>query len=419
MKKFLVLVVLILIGVFAYYKYFYTKDNIYEVLDNTEEESFYVDNYSIFGQYLNINSCIDKILDGEVFLVLKNNKEEIKLNTNFINGEKTCFGVSINNKDGISLDDLKQGNYLMLVKQVMGEEEKYYNLINKTEYNDLTYYTITKDDQNNEISIKFDNYNDKGYLNISIKQKELPDDVYDITIDPGHGGKDPGTSFKLDDTVYNESEITLNISLKLKKHLEDLGLKVKITRDRDIDLDNYGDNGRSVIPNKTKSKYSISIHVNSLDGKMTYGGVEVYTPNDIDYTLSKLFADNISEIVGYSKKGIGKLYDGVYYTYFTKEDIKNAKEEMISKNYEPYEIVEGSPYMFMIREVGGLTTHAYVDGRNEVHGKNIYYNSNQTAEPYLIELGYINYEKDLENLTNREDAFAKAISNAIEEYLDI
>ena len=419
MKKFLILVVLISIGVFAYYKYFDANENIYEVLDNTEEESFYVDNYSIFGQYLNIHSCIDKNLDGDVSLVLKNNKEERNLNINFTNEGNTCFSFSENNKDGIFLDGLSQGNYFVLVKQIIGEEVKYYNLVNKTEYNDLTYYTITKDDQNNKINIKFDNYNDKEYLSINIKQKKLPDDVYDITIDPGHGGKDPGTSFKIDNKLYNESEITLNISLKLKKYLEGLGLKVKITRDRDIDLDNYGDNGRSVIPNKTESKYSISIHVNSLDGKMTYGGVEVYTPNDIDYTLSKLFADNISEIVGYSKKSTGKLYDGVYYTYFTKEDIKNAKEEMISKGYKPYEIVEGSPYMFMIREVGGLTTHAYVDGRNEVYGKNNYYNSNQTAEPYLIELGYINYEKDLENLTNRADAFAKAISNAIEEYLDI
>ena len=196
-------------------------------------------------------------------------------------------------------------------------------------------------------------------------------------------------------------------------------MKVKITRDNDINLDNYGTLGRAVIPNKTKSKYSISIHINSSEGNITYGGVEVYTPNDIDYSLAKSFANNIGEIVGYSRKNTGKVFNGVYYTYFTRDDIKESKEEMLNKNYKPYDMEVGAPYMFMIREVGGIATHAYVDGRNQVYGENKYYNSNQTAEPYLLELGYINYSKDLENLTKRPDAFAKAISRAIEEHLNI
>ena len=75
--------------------------------------------------------------------------------------------------------------------------------------------------------------------------------------------------------------------------------------------------------------------------------------------------------------------------------------------------------MYMIREVGGINTNAYIDGRNKEHGLNKYYNSNQTPEPYLIELGYINYKKDLENIVNKPEGFAKAISNSIKEYLNI
>ena len=414
MKKVLVLVILAALCIFTYYKYMYVSDNLKKVLELTEEKSFSIENYTIFGTHLNISGCIDEVLyDPE--LVLKNNEEEIFIKSIFNIDTKTCFKISENNNDSIHLDSLNQGNYILMVK----DNNKYYNLINKTEYSDLTYYTITKNNKNNKIDIKFNNYNNKEYLNIKISNIKLPDDVYDITIDPGHGGNDPGASYKLNGKLYNESDLTLKISLLLKDELEDLGLKVKMTRLSDETLPNYGENGRGIIANKSSSKYSLSIHINSVSGTINYGGVEIYTPNDVDYSLANMLANNISNIVGYSKKQTGRVDSGVYYTYFTKEDIIESKEEMLEDNLKPYNIQAGAPYMFMIREVGGLNTHAYVDGRNPSHGYNKYFNSNITAEPYLLELGYINYDKDLENLSHKPDAFAIAIASTLKEYLDI
>ena len=128
---------------------------------------------------------------------------------------------------------------------------------------------------------------------------------------------------------------------------------------------------------------------------------------------------NISNIVNYSKKKTNKISNGVYYTYFTKEDIIESKEDMLEKNMKPYDIKVNAPYMYMIREVGGINTYAYIDGRNVEHGLNKYYNCNKVAEPYLIELGYMNYKKDLENIVNKPEAFAKAISNSLKEELNI
>lgn len=198
-----------------------------------------------------------------------------------------------------------------------------------------------------------------------------------------------------------------------------MGLKVKMTRDTDTYLDPYGLGGRALIPNDAKTKYSLSIHLNSSTGKMNYGGVEIYVPNDVDYTFAQTLADNISTVVGYSKKPTNKVSSGVYFNYFTLEDIKNSNEEIKDKGMKPYDIKEGSPYMYMIREVGGISTNAYIDGRNEYYGLNDYYNSNSTAEPYLLELAYINYNNDLKKIINNKEQFAKAISNAVKEYLDI
>lgn len=416
MKKKLMFILLLIICGFCYYYFIYLND-LKRVVEITEEESFYVDKYTVFGTRLNISACMDKKLEGNISLVLKNVEEEILVDHELnIEDNKTCFYLSDKNNEGLNLDDLKTGKFLLLIK----EDTKYYTLENNTDYENIEYYAITKNNYNNKINIDFNNYKNREYLSLKINKKtSLPENIYDITIDPGHGGEDPGASYKLNGKAYNESDLTLKISLLLKEELENLGLKVKLTREEDIFLDNYGEEGRAVIPNEVSSKYSISIHLNSFDGTMNYGGVEVYTPNDINYDLANMFANNISEIVGFSRKYTDKIDKGVYYTYFTKKDIQDSKEEMLDNNLEPYDIKVGSPYMFMIREVGGISTGAYIDGRNDKHGLNKYYNSNKTAEPYLIELGYMNYKKDLENIVKKPESFSKAIATALEAYLKI
>ena len=416
MKNKIKFILLIIIVGFCYYKFIYLRD-IKRVVEQTEKDSFYIENYSVFGTHLNISGCIDKKLEGNLNLVLKNFKEEIIIDSNFENEDnKTCFYISENNNEGIYLDELKQGNYVLIVKE---DSDKFYTLTNETEYENIEYYTITRNGKNNKINIDFEKYRNKNYLSLKIKNSALPSDVYDITLDAGHGGEDPGSSYILNGKTYYEADLTLEIVLLLKQELEDLGLKVKLTRDSDVYLDAYGDEGRAVIPNEVQSKYSLSLHLNSTEGAMYYGGVEVYVPNDIDYEFASILADNISNIVSYSKKKTDKISDGVYYTYFTNQDIDESNENMVDKDMEPYDIKVGAPYMYMIREVGGINTYAYIDGRNEKYGLNKYYNSNQTAEPYLIELGYINYEKDLENIVNKPELFSKAITKSIKEYLNI
>jgi hypothetical protein len=92
---------------------------------------------------------------------------------------------------------------------------------------------------------------------------------------------------------------------------------------------------------------------------------------------------------------------------------------MEEENMQPYNMILGSPYMYMIREVGGIHTGAYIDGRNSYYGINPYYNSIKTAEPYLLELGYINYPSDLTKALNNPELFSNAVSESIKEYLKL
>ena len=415
MKKVFLIIFLVLLGIFSYIFYTYYESKYYEQILNNIEESFNINKYSIFGTHFNIEGCINKKLDNPT-LVLKNKKEEIDLDSIFYEEEtSTCFYINKLYNKGIYLDELPLGNYLLLVK----DSEKYYTLNNNTNNSNLEYYTITKNDSNKKINIDFNIYDKKGYVKFVIKNEKLPEDVYDVSIDPGHGGKDPGAIGYLNNNEYHESDLTLKVSLLLKKELEKLGLKVNITRDSDIYLTPYGEGGRALIANDYNTKYSFSIHLNSDYGVMEYGGTEIYTSNDIDLTLARLFAKNLSSVVGYSGNPNFKLEDGVYYKYFRNKDIKESNESMKEEELEPYNITLNCPYMYMIRELGGINTYAYVDGRSSSHGFNKHYNSIKTTEPYLLELAYINYPSDLSKVLNHTEDFSKAISKSIKEYLNI
>ncbi|MCP5103836.1 MAG: N-acetylmuramoyl-L-alanine amidase, partial [bacterium] len=95
--------------------------------------------------------------------------------------------------------------------------------------------------------------------------------VRTIVIDPGHGGKDPGTSNKT--LGLYEKEIVLDIAKRLKtllqKHPQ---YKVILTRDRDryMSLEE-----RTAIANSKKGDLFVSIHLNSAPRKSARG-IESY-----------------------------------------------------------------------------------------------------------------------------------------------
>ena len=87
-----------------------------------------------------------------------------------------------------------------------------------------------------------------------------------IVIDPGHGGKDPGTMGK----NLKEKDVALKISLKLGAYIEKNFPEVKViyTRkdDRYIDLAD-----RPLLANNEKADLFICIHANAVEGVNAYG----------------------------------------------------------------------------------------------------------------------------------------------------
>lgn len=402
------------------------------VLADAEKEMAEINKWYIYGTHLNIfaDISIDEKIENtvnDVKFILSNGENNIEYAAEY-SIENGILSANISNEinDGINLDEIEIGEYILLLKVKYQEaevlNEKYYSLYNETEYDDTVYYTIIKNDSNNKIGIDFSEYNVEdnsiAYLGINVKECTLEESVYDIVIDPGHGGNDSGAI----SGEYYESELTLEISLKLKEKLEDLGLKVLLTReDNEERVDAYGEDGRAVIPNKVSAKYCFSIHLNSNESSLKSGGVEIYAPSNASLSFARLFADNIVEYTGtcYSSQNTNKEENGVYVWTFSESDIKESEEYARENSFESYNITTDTPYLYMIREIGGIVTNAYVDGRNKIYGINKYYNLNQVAEAYLLELGYISVYEDLNNLINDQESYAEAITQSIKEYLNI
>ena len=200
----------------------------------------------------------------------------------------------------------------------------------------------------------------------------------------------------------------------LKEKLESFGYKTKLTRDSDIKLNNYGKDSRTSIVYESKAKYLFSIHFNSSENYISYSGIEIYLPNNMNLsfasTLSKNIVNNTS--LNYSTNNSFKVKDGIYIRNMQSIDIKNMKEDAIKNNYNPYDISTSTPYLYILRETGGIITNAYVDGRKN-NIKNEYYKSNIAPESYLLELGYINNKKDLTIILNEKEKYIDTIANSI------
>ncbi len=91
-----------------------------------------------------------------------------------------------------------------------------------------------------------------------------------VTIDAGHGGKDPG-AIGLDG--IREVDVILPISLRVAKILEEKGVATQLTRDSDYFV---GLDERVVMSRKAGASIFVSIHANSIDNRPDVNGLETY-----------------------------------------------------------------------------------------------------------------------------------------------
>lgn len=406
MKKFLVILgtlLLVFCGAIIYNKNFANKIPHLTV----EEETIKVDELYVYGTHLNFGG--NYTLLENVDLVLYDG--EFK---NYpINVMDNRFNLSEYLNDGIYLDEIDIGRYYMFFREKYIEEDeekyKYYSLENITDYKETIYYTMSN--YGKKIFINTDNEYNTIMLDVN---RNFDKNVYDIVLDPGHGGMDPGACRN----KYCETDFTMDIAMMVKEELEKDNILVKLTYEKgslnkNKKLNEYGVHGRAVIPKEVNAKYVFSIHLNS--GSANASGFELYTASNINYDFAKTLTKNVIESTGlnYSNNVKNKVLDGIYSRNFTTQDVNDAIKDYKKQNRNPYEVSTNSSYYYMIRETGGIVTGAYVDDRNEEILGNPYVKSNVGVEAYLLELGYLTSKNDLNNIVNNLDKYITGIVDSI------
>lgn len=132
-------------------------------------------------------------------------------------------------------------------------------------------------------------------VSLTVIKEDLKKVVY---IDPGHGGYDGGCVSYNKETI--EKNVTLDISLCVKKHLESLGYKVLLTRDGDYALGNTKKKdiyGRVDLINESNAQLYLCIHANSFTSPQIKGAQTFYSSvNEKNADIASAILSKVKEL---------------------------------------------------------------------------------------------------------------------------
>lgn len=304
---------------------------------------------------------------------------------------------------GIDLANLSDGQYFIKFNQIP---------VYVSDSLSDVWYTVTRNGKSNQITLQSNN----GQLSLKVEQVDhLPDNVYDILIDPGHGGLDGGTVAK----DLTEAEEALKISKYIAERLEDHGLKVKLTRTEDVDpagpgnfdygKSSFFDEGRVEQVYRYQTKYMLSNHLNSFDGSLE--GFEVYSSVAANNDWASRVAKSLIEAgqsARDSEKSEFRVSEGSYKKYYLCTGTSYDVEFGCNNDY--------MDYLYIIRETGGKISQSsalleYNDNYTEI--------PNYGAETLLIEYAYLDNNNDFNEWINDWQVWGEAVVKATVEYLGI
>ena len=119
---------------------------------------------------------------------------------------------------------------------------------------------------------------------------------YTLVIDAGHGGRDGGA---VAESGLKESEVNLEIALKMRDLAAFLGLDSVLTRETDTDFadgGNYSEHDnlvkRAELANRTPNAVLISVHQNNYPSALVKGAEVMYSLNNQSKELGLIAQDN-------------------------------------------------------------------------------------------------------------------------------
>ena len=236
-------------------------------------------------------------------------------------------------------------------------------------------------------------------LNLHCQEYENTSDSFTVVIDPGHGGKDPGAV----SNGFYEKVIALGTSLKLGKKLQENGINVIYTRDRDQFVNLFE---RANIANKSDAQLFLSIHCNAHNSQAY--GAETFVlglhANQRNFEVAK-------------KENSVIFYEEDYENTYAGFDPNNP-ESVIGLTLMQEEYLDQSITAASYIQNGFVNT---LNRKNRNIKQAGFIVLKYTYMPsVLIELGFLSNKKEGAYLNSNkgQSEMANAISNAVIKYRD-
>ena len=216
-----------------------------------------------------------------------------------------------------------------------------------------------------------------------------------IVLDPGHGGKDPGSvGYKR----YREKIVVMQVANKLKKILKKNGHKVYMTRtnDRFVKLRN-----RTKYANRKKADIFISIHANAVPKKNVKKAQGVET-----YFLSNARSERAKRVA--AKENSDDIEEMNYYGKQSFLNFLNT-EKIIASNKLAIDLQKG-----MLGEL--RKSHKVKDGGVRQGPFWVLVGAQMPA--VLVEVGFITHPTEAKRIVNSsyQDKLARGMAKGIERY---
>jgi N-acetylmuramoyl-L-alanine amidase len=234
------------------------------------------------------------------------------------------------------------------------------------------------------------------YSQVAVNKK-----ISTVVIDPGHGGKDPGTVWK---NIY-EKDIALSIALKLgnyiKKYLPEVNLIY--TRDNDVFIPL---NERTEIANKNHADLFISIHVNSNEKSTKAEGTETYT-------MGPAKTNEILEVA--KKENAAILYEDNYSSKYDGYDPNSSVSFIIFSNLQNTHIEQSQNFASTVQNQFKESGKRINRGAKQA-GYLVLWKTNMPS--VLVETGFLTNEEERKFLTSEQgkDLLAVSIYKAFQNY---
>ena len=163
-----------------------------------------------------------------------------------------------------------------------------------------------------------------------------------IVIDPGHGGEDPG---KVGVNDILEKDINLQISMKIRDLLEEVGIEVVMTREDDKVPDRKKEDleNRVELINKTRPTLALCVHQNSFTTPDIYGA-------QVFYHTKTAEAEDVALLVQESMRAIDPT---------NKREVKKNDTYYMLKFSEVPTIIVECGFLTNQTEAQKLTTEEY------------------------------------------------------------